>query len=117
MNESPELLDEERGLYPKYRAFEVDSDGFPNGSLYVSGQPVKEITDPFFLMKFNDPCCWVALELYAHMKAKQYPKLAEDIRLKVKEARLNAQIERLHGPGAGEALDAAISDDSIYGGK
>lgn len=92
MSEGPDVPDEDRGLYPKYRAFKIDgvNDIMPGVPIRVAGIPVEEVEVPFFLLKFHDPHARAAIRAYADSCEKQFPVLAADLRRKlhyVKEAK------------------------------
>lgn len=72
----------DRGLYPKYRAFKIDgvNEIMPGVPIRVAGIPVEEVTDPFFLLKLNDPHGRAAIRAYADSCEKDFPILAADLR-------------------------------------
>lgn len=78
MDDSENVPDEERGLYPKYRALkivsEIDTEGIQN---------LEEVTAPFFLIKFDDEFAHEALLAYASACEEKYPQLAYDLRKKL----------------------------------
>jgi hypothetical protein len=82
MDDRPEIPDRERGLYPKYRAFKL-----PGEDVGLSQQLGAELTEPFFLLKFDDPHARRALLVYALSCQIQYPQLAYDIRTKLHETK------------------------------
>lgn len=99
MDENPALPDEERGLYPKYLAIKIP-DGDKRKAIQVvggdSGEPwasFEEVTEPFFLLKFDDPYAQDALLAYARSCESYYPKLASDIRKKVMNAKLGGKLQ------------------------
>lgn len=73
---------------------------------------VSTVTDPKFIDRLGSPMLYATL---GNMMPPGY-KLASNAKISVhgSEAELNERIERLHGPGAVEALDAAIADGSIF---
>lgn len=105
MNEDLDLPDEERGLYPKYRAFKLDNEVFEQygsekietASIVVGGILMNEVTDPFLLLKFKDPDASAALLAYANAVEDRYPKLAADIREKLLEVNLEELRSNLVG--------------------
>ena len=126
MDESANLPDEDRGLYPKYLVGKIPETGeIPDHMFYENnnGQftTIEPIASPCMVLKFNDPDAQEALFVYANLKRSRYPKLADDIREQITQAverrkikELDAQIERLHGPGAVKAIEAAYADGSIF---
>lgn len=89
MNEDPNLPDEERGMYPKYRAVKIEEDADIDAeiTLGASQRPATEVEDPFILLKFNDPNAREALITLANTVEEKYPKFADDIRqLLIKES-------------------------------
>lgn len=83
------MNDEDRGLYPKYRVIRIpvykEHEGFydDQAPLKNNGIPLQEVTEPFFLLKFDDPYARAALMAYAKACEEKYPKLAADIRQKL----------------------------------
>jgi hypothetical protein len=100
MDDRPEIPDAERGLYAKYRAYELLYEDPPGNP--PTGQ--QEVTDPFFLLKFKDPHARRALLVYALSCEEQYPLLARDLRQKLSEV-----MERPLYPG--DELDAHLMDE------
>lgn len=97
----PDMPDQERGLYAKYRAFKIK---------YQESEvidPALEVREPFFLLKFSDdPHARRALLVYAASVETQYPRLARDIRLKLEEV--------LKRPlYSGDELDAQLLDERV----
>lgn len=116
MGEDPNLPDEERGMYPKYRAVKIDpehpdeDDGDKDtyrvslGAVWqdtngeIAGVHfLEEVEEPFLLLKFNDPDAHDALLVYAQAKAEKYPQYATDIREKVGEAHIALLTDNLVG--------------------
>lgn len=102
MNEDPDLPDEERGMYAKYRAFKILNDEEIDIPLVVEDRlgrdhQLTEVTDPFILLKFNNPNDSTALLAYANSVEDQYPLFAADIRDKLTEVNLEELRGRLMG--------------------
>ncbi len=78
--------DQDRGLYPKYRAFKIEGANkvMPGVPIRVGGIPVEEVTSPFFLVKFDDPFAPGTLRTYSELCAEEFPNLATDLRQVVK---------------------------------
>jgi hypothetical protein len=96
MDENTDLPDEERGLYAKYRVIKVERDWQMNaplafGESYDIAIEAHEVTDPLFVMKFDDPAAQDALWVYANSVKKKYPKLAADIKEQIYAAVERAQ--------------------------
>lgn len=77
--------DEERGLYAKYRVVKITQPWMVDaplgyGESYDVSIDADEITEPCFVMKFDDPAAQDALYVYANSVKKKYPKLAADIK-------------------------------------
>lgn len=85
-------MDEDRGLYSKYRAFKIDGVeeimvGVP---IRVAGVQVEEVSAPFFLLKFHDPFARIAIRAYADACEAEYPKLAADLRKRVHNTKMES---------------------------
>jgi hypothetical protein len=77
MDDRPDIDDTKRGLYPKFRAFGM---GEPCEIAACTGLHLgEEVTNPFFLMRFDKPYDRIALSMYALACRGEYPQLAVDI--------------------------------------
>jgi len=94
MNTDPALADHERGLEAKFRAFKIDTMAYElalnltdpdRQHIKIGGIPQIEVTVPFFLVQFDDPFAPNALRAYGRDCEFKYPKLAEDLRTKLRE--------------------------------
>lgn len=76
------MSDQDQGLYAKYRAFKIEgvNEIMPGVPIRVAGIPVEEVTDPFFLLKLNDPHGRAAIKAYADSCESEFPILAADLR-------------------------------------
>ena len=108
MNEDPNLPDEERGLYPKYRIIRLDSVNYDHKTMAespvrIDGLPMAEVDGPAFVIKLDDPHAGVALQAYARACRATHPVLANDIMTLLSEtdlARLRARLSQAPNDGA-----------------
>lgn len=113
MNEDPDLPDDERGLYPKYRVFKRASEDMDHSIHDI------EVIDPGFFLKFKDPFAKEALLAYANACDEKYPKLADDIRQKLHEVNLEELKTKLMGNQGKIARDYEghlIGEDGLVDG-
>lgn len=123
MNDNPDLPDEERGLYAKYRVFKIEGDLDAHRSVFYEndlGQFTNavEVTDPGMFLKFDDPAAQDAFWVYANSVKKRYPKLAADVKEQIYAAVERAQaflaeldeIERQGRLAAGSAEGPSLKE-------